>query len=138
MRVATGLPLRRSEPAVACATGVPNKSRTSALLFFNCFTTHFSLVNFLLRFLCNRLIVATIPLDFALLGLIIVSLWVLVSELGELGIAQAVCQTPVVRKGLDFPIASLPCQDGKQMRPVESVEGFDQKVGLDYSALTEK
>jgi len=43
-----------------------------------------------------------------------------------------------VRKGLDFPIASLACQDGKKRRPVESVESFDQKVGLDYSALTEK
>jgi hypothetical protein len=81
------------------------------------------------------LIVATIPLDFALLGLIIVSLWVLFSELA---IAQAVCQTPVVRKGLEYPIASLASQDGKKMRPVESVESFDQKVGLDYSALTEK
>ena len=68
------------------------------------------------------MIVATIPLDFALSGLIIVSLWVLFSELA---IAQAVCQTLVVRKGLDFPIASLACQDGKRMRPVESVETFD-------------
>ena len=39
-------------------------------------------------------------------------------------------------KGLDFPIASLACQDGKKVRPVESVEGFDQKVGLHYSDLT--
>ena len=84
------------------------------------------------------MIVATIPLDFALLGLIIVSLWVVVSKLGELAITQVVCQTPVVRQGLDFPIASLACQDGKKRRPVESVESFDQKVGLDYSALTEK
>ncbi len=129
VRVATGLPLRCSEPGVACATGVPNRARTSAFLFFNCFTGHF--VNFFPRFLCNRLIVATIPLDFALLGLIIVSRWVLFSEIGELAIAQAVCQTPVVRKGLDFPIASLAGQDGKKMRPVESVESFDQKVGLD-------
>jgi len=91
VRVATGLPLRRSEPAVACATGAPNKARTSAFLFLDCFTGH--LVNVLPRFLCNRLIVATIPLDFALLGLIIVSLWVLVSELGELAIAQALCHT---------------------------------------------
>ena len=126
VRVATGLPLRCSEPAVACATGVPNKARTSGFLFLNCFTGHF--VNFFPRFLCNRLIVATMPLDFALSGLIIISLWVLFSELA---IAQAVCQTPVVRKGLDFPMASLACQDGKKMRPVESVERFDQKVGLD-------
>jgi hypothetical protein len=63
---------------------------------------------------------------------------VLFPELGELAIAQAACQTLVVRKGLDFPIASLVCQDGKKMRLVESVETFDQKVGLDYSALTEK
>ena len=103
--VATGLPLRCSEPAVACATGVPNKARSSAFLIFNCFTGHF--VNFFPRFLCNRLIVATIPLNFVSLGLIIVSLWVLFPELGELAIAQAACQTPVVRKGLDFPIASL-------------------------------
>ena len=41
------------------------------------------------------------------------------------------CQTVVMRKGLDFPIASLACQDGKKMTPVESVESFDQKVGLD-------
>src|SRR3990170_391759 len=74
---------------VRVATGVPNKSRTSALLFFNCFTTHF--VNFFPRFLCNRLIVATIPLNFVSLGLIIVSLWVLVSEPGELTTAQAAC-----------------------------------------------
>ena len=137
MGVATGLPPRRSEPAVACATGVPNKARTSAFLFFNCFTGHF--VNFIPRFLCNRLIVATIPLDFALLGLIIVSLWVVVSKLGELAITQVVCQTPVVRQGLDFPIASLACQDGKKRRLVESVENSDQKVGLhdSFSANTQ-
>jgi hypothetical protein len=133
VHVATQLPHRRSEPAVACATGVPNKARTSAFLFFNCFTAH--LVYLLPRFLCNRLIVATIPLDFALSGLIIVSLWVLFSELA---IAQAVCQTVVVRKGLDFPIASLACQDGKKTRPVESVESFDQKVGLDSAKIALK
>jgi len=126
VRVATGLPLRCSDPAVACATGMPNRARTSGFLFFNCRTAHF--VYFFPRFLCNRLIVATIPLDLALSELIIVSLWVLFSELA---IAQAVCQTLVVRKGLDFPIASSACQDGKKMRPVESVESFDQKVGLD-------
>jgi len=136
VHVATGLPLRRSKPAESRATGVLNRARTNAFLFFNCFTGHF--VNFFPRVLCNRLIVATIPIDFALLGLIIVSLWVLVSELGELVLAQAACQTLAVRKGLDFPIASLACQAGKKMRPVESVETLDQKVGLDYSALTEK
>jgi len=133
VRVATGLPLRCSDPAVAYATGVPNKARTSAFRFFNCFTGHF--VNCFPRFLCNRLIVATIPLDFALSGLIIVSLLVLVSELA---IAQAVCQTLVVRKGLDYPIASSACQNGKKMRPVKSVESFDQKVGSDYLVFTEK
>ena len=61
--------------------------------------------------MCNRLIVATMPLDFALLGLIPVSLWVQFSELGELAIAQAVCQTVVVRKGLVFPVACLARQD---------------------------
>ena len=126
VRVATRSPLRRSEPGAACATGVPNKARTSAFLFFSCFTGHF--VNCFPRFLCNRLIVATMPLDFALSELIIVFLWVLFSELA---IAQAVCQSVVVRKGLDFPIASLAYQDGKKMRPVESVASFDQKVGLD-------
>lgn len=85
VRVETGLPLRRSEPAVACATGAPNAARTSAFLFFNCFTAH--VVNFFRRFLRNRLIVATIPLDFTLLGLIGVSLWILFSALAELAIA---------------------------------------------------
>ncbi len=68
--------------------------------FFNCFTAHF--VNFFRRFVCNRLIVLTIPLDFALLGFIIVSLWVLFSEPGELPATQVVCHTLAVRKGLDF------------------------------------
>ena len=137
VRVATGLPLRRPKPAASRATGVPNRARTSEFLFFNRFTAHF--VNVFLRCLCNRLIVATIPLDFALLSLIIVSLWVRFSELAELVIAQAVCQTLVVRKRLEYSIASLPCQDGKKMRLVESVENFDQKVGLhdSFSANTQ-
>jgi len=78
------------------------------------------------------------PLDFVLLGLIIFSLWVLFSELGESAIGQAVCQTVVVRKGLDFPIASLAFQDGKKMTPVESVESFDQRVELDSEKISLK
>jgi hypothetical protein len=37
----------------------------------------------------------------------------------------------VVREWLDFPIVSLACQSEKEGRFVESVDSFDQKVGLD-------
>jgi hypothetical protein len=36
----------------------------------------------------------------------------------------------VVRERMDFAIVSFACQSDKEGRLVESVESFDQKVGL--------
>jgi hypothetical protein len=41
-----------------------------------------------------------------------------------------------VRERLDCSIVSLACQSQKEGRFVESVESFDQKVGLDCLVIT--
>jgi hypothetical protein len=48
------------------------------------------------------------------------------------------CATPCREEKVRWSDSFFSLSEGKGERSVESVETFDQKVGLDYSALTEK